>query len=166
MGTEGIQRLKRPPPGKSGGWRTLVIGYGNELRGDDGIGINVAGRIAARRLEGVRVIRRRQLMPELAEDIAQAGRVIFIDASVVPHPRGVEVRQISPPAGDTQGFAHALGPEQLLGLCEQIYRRRTPAWLVAVPAFDLELQAGLSGGARGLLAEATGEVERLCTNSR
>ena len=60
----------------------LVIGYGNALRTDDGIGWHVAERLADdARLDGVMVIQRHQLTPELALDISRADLVVLIDAS-------------------------------------------------------------------------------------
>ena len=53
-------------------WKWLVIGYGNELRGDDGAGIMVARRIAENPPPGVRSIVARQLTPELADELAYA----------------------------------------------------------------------------------------------
>jgi Ni,Fe-hydrogenase maturation factor len=47
----------------------LVIGYGNELRGDDAIGQWVARAVAAH-----------QLTPELAEDLAHTDYAVFVDA--------------------------------------------------------------------------------------
>ena len=63
----------------------LVIGYGNTLRTDDGVGRLAAERLADDpRLDGVRVIGRHQLTPELALDVSQAALVVFVDASQSP----------------------------------------------------------------------------------
>ncbi len=55
----------------------LVIGYGSDLRGDD-----AAGLLADRRLArlGFHAIAVHQLTPELAEQVAAARQVIFLDA--------------------------------------------------------------------------------------
>jgi len=44
----------------------LLIGYGNELRGDDAIGPLVARALAELRLPGTQVLALTQLTPELA----------------------------------------------------------------------------------------------------
>ncbi len=46
----------------------LVLGYGNELRGDDGLGPLVARTVADANIPGVRVLTARQLLPEFAAD--------------------------------------------------------------------------------------------------
>jgi Ni,Fe-hydrogenase maturation factor len=61
-------------------WSALVIGYGNDLRGDDAAGPRVAELIGARELPGVRAIASRQLTPDLAEQLARADLAVFVDA--------------------------------------------------------------------------------------
>ena len=62
--------------------RTLIIGYGNPLRGDDGVGWEVASRLAATiPEEAAHIMTVHQLTPELAESVSEAELVIFIDAS-------------------------------------------------------------------------------------
>ena len=84
---------------RTGGWpaSSLLIGIGNPLRGDDGVGpwlVETWGRRRARRGEvrgaqrgeggelparlQVRVVD--QLLPELAEELATVRRVLFVDA--------------------------------------------------------------------------------------
>ena len=67
---------------------TLIIGYGNPMRGDDAIGCH-----AARQLEqhfwndpDVEVIAAQQLIPEMAEDISLRDFVLFLDASFGEQP--------------------------------------------------------------------------------
>ena len=73
----------------------LVIGYGNELRGDDGIGPRVAEAIAAAHHPGVRVVSCFQLVPELAADLAKARLAVFVDALTGFGRTGVELRRIT-----------------------------------------------------------------------
>ncbi len=59
----------------------LIIGYGNPLRGDDGVGWHAAHELAHTICEPhVRVRACHQLPLDLAEPISQADAVIFIDA--------------------------------------------------------------------------------------
>ena len=55
----------------------LVIGYGNTLRGDDGVGPLAADTIRGWGLEGVAAISITQLTPELAEPISAARLAVF-----------------------------------------------------------------------------------------
>jgi hypothetical protein len=51
----------------------LVIGYGNTLRGDDGVGPRVAEAIEELNLPGVRTLVCQLLTPEFADPIARTG---------------------------------------------------------------------------------------------
>ena len=66
--------------------RCLVLACGNTLRSDDGVGPKLAAWAEERFRENpeVRVISRQQWTPDLAEDIAGADSVLFVDASVKP----------------------------------------------------------------------------------
>jgi hydrogenase maturation protease len=78
--------------------KLLVIGYGNTLRGDDGVGPRVAEAVERLQLPGVRTLICQQLSPEHAEMISQAERVVFVDAAV-DGPKEVQLRELVP--GDT-----------------------------------------------------------------
>ncbi len=140
----------------------LVIGYGNPLRGDDGAGPRVADAIAARALPGVRVLAVPQLVPELAEPVAGAGLVVFVDACRATP--GAEVR-VERAAANRRPVAlgHASDPGTLLALAEGVFGRCPAAWLVRVPAVQFELGEALSAAtARGVDAAAAA-VARLVT---
>ena len=79
--------------------RRLVIGYGNRLRGDDGVGWEVASRLAAAvPSEAAHILTVHQLTPELAEPVSEADLVIFIDASRVGEPGTWRCDHIKPVA--------------------------------------------------------------------
>ena len=61
--------------------RTLIIGYGNPLRGDDGLGWQVASELAKCVDALISVVAVHQLTPELAEPVSDADLVIFVDSS-------------------------------------------------------------------------------------
>jgi hydrogenase maturation protease len=113
----------------------LVIGYGNELRGDDGIGPHVARAVAALGQPGVRTVAVHQLTPELAEDVARAGLVIFVDARTGGEGEGegeaVRVRPIEA-GGQVSALGHNAAPRWLLALARDLYDRMPPAWWVTI----------------------------------
>jgi hydrogenase maturation protease len=113
--------------------RTLVIGYGNELRGDDAAGALVARRLASFGLAATEVVVAPMLVPEMALDMAESHRVLFVDASV----RCADCRvRLSPVqgTGDPPYSGCAYRPEHLAGLCEHLSGRAPRAWLLEVPA--------------------------------
>jgi hydrogenase maturation protease len=145
----------------AGDWgEVLVVGYGNPLRGDDGIGPHVAGRIAARGFPGVRVLSLVQLVPELAADLAGARLVVFVDARIGGEEGGVEVVPVA--ASGAPGWAaHAADPGALLALTGAVYGRVPEAVWVLVSGVDFGPGEGLSpAGARNARA-AVDRVEAL-----
>jgi hydrogenase maturation protease len=114
----------------------LVIGYGNPLRGDDGFGWHVARRLIEAGLEHLEIITCHQLTPELAEVIAQAEAVIFVDASLDTPPGEMIVCELEPSA-PSRTFTHHLGPTHVLELAHALYGRAPEAKLISVGAVNL-----------------------------
>lgn len=131
----------------------LVIGYGNTLRHDDGVGIDVAEAIAAMNLPGVKVIVRQQLAPELAAPISESRCVIFVDADQTVKD-GPELRPIEASASG-QVMAHAANPHSLLALARELFGRHPKAWLLSVPVEDFRFGVGLSHRSQAGLRAAT-----------
>jgi len=138
----------------------LVIGYGSTLRGDDAVGRLVVERVSERSLPNVTTISVTQLVPELAEQIAKAQAVIFVDACAENEGCGVEAREISrlPVVGD---MSHTAAPQEILALASACFDREPRAWLVAVPSTAFELTDGISSMAHLNVQSATRAVERL-----
>jgi hydrogenase maturation protease len=133
--------------------KTLVIGYGNPLRRDDGAGPQTAGKVARWDLPDVRTRAVFQLLPEHAAELAAVDRVLFVDASANPAIGTYQARRldgVSVPAGVSH-FGH---PGELLALARELYGRRPVAWLLTVPAADLGFGEGLSAAARAGMAAA------------
>ena len=123
--------------------RWLVIGIGNSLRRDDGIGPWMAEQVEAWRLPDVTTRSVHQLTPELAADIAAAEAVLFLDASVSNE------RGLRPIVGVAEAaIGHALSLSALLALAARAGMRTQTAWLATVRANDLEFGEELSPAAR------------------
>lgn len=131
----------------------LVIGYGNDLRGDDGIGPRVADAVAAWRRPGVEVLSLVQLTPEVAATLASAERVVFVDADARPDAPGVALRPVTP-APEIAAITHGADPCALLALCQAVYGRCPAAWLLTVPARRFDIGAPLSPAAEAGVARA------------
>lgn len=124
----------------------LIIGYGNELRRDDGVGPKVAASVAKWNLPGVRTLVCQQLTPELADPIASAGRVVFVDANANPSD-SVQLREIDP-TEVAQVMSHATNPLSLLALTQQAFGRCPSASWLTIPVQDLGFGDELSPLAR------------------
>ena len=142
----------------------LVIGYGNTLRQDDGVGPKAAEAVAALDLSGVRALACPLLTPELAEAVSQAGVVIFVDAAV-DSPREVQMRKLEP-AGSFQIMAHAASPATLLALARDVFGHAPEAWWLTIPVEDLGIGEAFSPLAQRGFETAVREVRKLATERR
>ena len=134
-----LPRTQRPDGTEAIRKRTLVIGYGSPIRGDDAIGPLAADRLEAEGVpDGVQVVSRHILTAELVPDIAAAELVVFLDASVDGPPGEVRLQRLRPDAQAVSTMAHFLDPRELLAWAEVLYDRRPAAWLVSAAGSRFE----------------------------
>jgi len=127
------------------GRRTLVIGYGNPLRKDDGLGWHAARLIAARTAgRAVEVITCHQLTPELAETLSHFSRAVFIDADAEGQPGEIHQRPVLPEPPAPSAFTHTCTPAGLLASAQQLYGHAPEAFVVTVTAQSFEFGDGLT----------------------
>jgi len=148
-----------PPAHASFGGNLLVIGYGNTLRQDDGVGPYVAEQVAELGLPGVRTHVSAQLSPEHVELVNAARLVVFIDASQKPG-RRVGLLPLGP-SPSSQLTTHAAEPGTLLALARDLYGRVPEAWWVTIPAERLGFGEEFSPLAWLGVEAAIGEVTTL-----
>jgi len=142
--------------------RCLILACGNTLRGDDGVGPWLAEWAEERfRAEsGIQISSRQQWTPELAEDIAQAQSVIFIDCSLELQPGSVSLHPVDPAPVNPTIATHHLGAPELLALARELYGSPPQsALLLAVGAASTEIGEELSGAVKAALPKASSELE-------
>lgn len=123
----------------------LVVGYGNALRTDDGLGWHAAALLADDpRLAGATVLQRHQLMPELALDISAAALVVLVDASHALPAGTVTVTRVEPAGDAGTTWSHHLSPPSLVALAHELYGRAPEVFLVSAGVESLELGDRLS----------------------
>jgi len=160
----------------------LVIGYGNTLRGDDGVGPRVAEAIEKLSLPGVRTLVCQQLSPEHAEPISRTGRVVFVDAELVAsytlqvagsesstcnhqpstfNYREVRLRRLEP-GESSQIMTHAADPRTMLALARDVFGHCPEAWWLTIPAVKLDFSENLTPEAQRGFEEAVKKIQELC----
>jgi hydrogenase maturation protease len=154
--------------------RVLVAGVGNVFLGDDGWGVALAGRLAARTLpHGVEVvdfgIRGMDLAYAMQDDYSA---VVLLDAT----PRGQRpgtLYVIEPDLDDTEMTidAHGMDPVKVLALARVLGAESLPRTLVVgcepqtrMSAEEEQIVAELTEPVRASLDEAVGLVEDLLTD--
>lgn len=130
---------------------TLVIGYGNTLRQDDGLGRVAAARLAAslspEQAAAVEIDEAHQLTLELAARIVPYARLILIDAArpTADHPPG-SIQQIDVTPAQAAGhlLGHYLEPGTLLAAAQALYGHAPRTVLLTITGAAFDHGAGLS----------------------
>jgi hydrogenase maturation protease len=120
----------------------LLIGVGNTLRGDDGVGIRV-GEKARVRFPHLDVLCMHGLAPELAETIAPYDLLLIVDASMTA--ASLCVSEVTPAVSGEKIEAHTMTPAGLLGLAATLYDHvPSRTVLIEVPVITCEFSEVLS----------------------
>jgi hydrogenase maturation protease len=91
----------------------VVVGIGNDLRGEDGFGIAVAKRL---RKSGIKTMTCLQLLPEMCLALHSVQTLVFVDASI-----GTNYRLASPLPSYESGFSHQINPFVFMELLYKLY---------------------------------------------
>ncbi len=121
----------------------LVIGWGNELRGDDGAGIRVSELLSSS-ISTLSIKTVHQLTPELAETVADASLVFFVDAEVgITELKWRELNIAQ--SLQLHLNSHALSPESLLAIAHTLYNKvPQKAYCIGIPANSFDFTDRLS----------------------
>jgi hydrogenase maturation protease len=142
----------------------LLIGYGNPLRQDDGLGWEVARQVEAQfEPEQVEVLSCHQLTPELAETISRAEVVVFVDARAGAEAAAgrVDCQSLVAESDAAPAFSHHVSPVLLLGLAHALYGADPAAWLLSVDGESFGYGSELSPKVRAVLPEVLARVRVL-----
>lgn len=136
---------------------TLVIGVGNDYRGDDAIGLIVVRRIRELNLPDVQVIESDGECTRLMESWKDAVRVILIDAVQSGATPGtihrVAAHEEELPAAMSQGSTHAFGVAEAIALSKALGRLPQHFIVFGVEVRNFALGALLSSEAAIALEE-------------
>ncbi|KSW11630.1 hypothetical protein CF15_02025 [Pyrodictium occultum] len=150
-----------------------MLGVGNTLHGDDGIGYCLARGIeACGGVGGARLAAIQHLSPGHISILEGYDTVVFIDSYLsedMPEDARVAVLEIDPAKLSEAEVAelvqeidpHSLNPVRLvvLAYAAQLFKGR--AYLVGVRPYSIEFMEGLSGEVRKAVPKALAELERL-----
>jgi hydrogenase maturation protease len=157
--------------------RTLLIGYGNPDREDDGVAWHILRALVIKmglpapasyedefpQNAQVDFAFYLQLTPEMAEEISAYEHVCFLDAhtGAIPEPvRLIDVEsdfQRSP-------FTHHLTPQSLISMCETLYQKKPKAALLSVCGYRFLFTRELSAETSALVSEAVSLIEAWLEN--
>ena len=152
--------------------RTLVLGFGNVYRRDDGVAFAVLNALRERLGcsplgidddgfddlgHPIDTVLLHQLVPELAEVAAPYDQLIFVDAHVSAIEQPVRQEELEPRFRSAT-VSHQLHPCTLLALVEQMRGGAPRGALISVRGYDFDFGEGLSEQTAALVPEAVGQI--------
>ena len=147
---------------------TLIIGYGNPDRQDDGVGWHILKNLSEQlgyqvpddpgasieindpRVDLMYVL---QIYPELAETISLYNRVCFVDAHTSDIPDEISWGVLSPEY-EKSPLTHHMSPKTVLSIASTIYGNQPEAILVSVRGYHFGFMRSLSPQTAKLAQEA------------
>jgi len=142
--------------------RPLIIGIGNPLRSDDGLGWAVAQQLSQDGDMDCDIRTVHQLTPELAQWMAVANLIVMIDASYEGEPGELRIRPLSLPAQPGAVGTHYTTPEELVALTVAIYGHCPRVVVVTMTGANFGLGEQLSLTVVQGLALVGAAVRRVC----
>jgi hydrogenase maturation protease len=142
--------------------RTLIIGYGNTMRGDDGVGPRAALELQSLLSDTDADVRiSHQLTPEYAELLSEFDIAVFIDASADGEAGTLTVTQIDASHIPDRVVSHHIDPESLLACSRALYGNAPVAYLITIAASSFGYMEGLSGPVRDRMGDLLDVVIRI-----
>lgn len=152
----------------SASMQPLIIGIGNPLRSDDGLGWVVAEQLSqegtTKRSCTIHMVH--QLTPELAQQMATATLVVMIDASREGEPGELHVRPLSLPAQPGPVGTHYTTPEELATLTAMVYGHCPPIVVVSMTGAQFGIGEQLSAVVALKIPFVCEAVQQVCSNVR
>lgn len=148
--------------------RTLVIGFGNLDRADDGVAYHVINTLRRRLGQDtlaedetgleelgseIDSIFLSQLTPELMDILADYRQIIFVDAHVYENVENLYCVPVVPEYAPST-FSHHISPPVMLALLKSLYQRDPAGYLVSIRGYDFDFHRDLSHDTKTLIEPA------------
>jgi hydrogenase maturation protease len=154
--------------------RTLIIGYGNLDRADDGVAYFVINSLRRRLGQaalpedntGLEELGAQtdsiflpQLVPELIDTLADYDQVIFVDAHVLEDVPDLFCTPVLPEYTPS-AFTHHVTPAMLLALLHGLHHREPAAHILSIRGYEFDFHRGLSAVTRTVADQAVEHILR------
>ena len=155
--------------------RTIIIGYGNIDRSDDGLAYEVINLV--RKKLGQHILEEGdtgmenlggqidsvflpQLLPEIMELLKGYEQIIFVDAHTGDNMEDLNCSRLTPQYTSST-FTHHMTPEALLAFLKTLYQHEPEAYMVSVRAHDFDFKRTFSSKTQPLLQPASEKIIQL-----
>jgi hydrogenase maturation protease len=155
--------------------RTIIIGYGNIDRSDDGVAYEIInlvrqnlgqkiledGDTGLEKLKGeIDSVFLPQLVPEIMELLTGYAQIIFVDAHAGADMKDLNCSKVTPQYVSST-FTHHMTPDALLAFLKTLYQHEPEAYIVSVRAHDFDFKRSFSPKTQSLLRPASDKIIEL-----
>ena len=140
----------------------LIIGIGNPLRSDDGLGWAVAEQLAQDDDPCREILTVHQLTPELAQWMAAADLVVMIDASREGEPGALRIHPLAASAQPGALGTHHMTPDELVALTTAVFGRCPPVVLVSMTGTNFSMGEQFSSVVAKRIPLVCAAVRQVC----
>ena len=152
--------------------KTLILGYGNLDRQDDGVAWHVLEKVARKlnrelpeKIEDTFIdlgnnpdlYFQLQLMPELADLLNDYERVCFVDAHTGAIENDLNIQTVDVEFQNSP-FTHHMTPETLLCFVDTMYKQIPEAILVSIRGYEFNFERSLSAKTNELAEQAADKI--------
>jgi hydrogenase maturation protease len=108
----------------------VIIGYGNELRGEDAFGVDAIKKLQKLGLENTKLISLHQLTPEVVLQLLDANEIIFIDASY--DEKNHYALACSLTEQDNLNLSHHISPKTIIYMLKSLYYKKSKFFIYSM----------------------------------
>ena len=149
---------------KEGSLSTCILGIGNTLRGDDGLGIFVCNELEKHRLPGVEIRVAHQLHIEMVSELQSFQRVILVDAAY--EGENVSLYRLKEQIQSGHPNSHNIDAYLLVQLSNTLFPETPDYFLCAVKGTEFDFKESLSEAAVNNAMEAVKVIRSFLTTGQ
>jgi hydrogenase maturation protease len=124
----------------------LLVGVGNSLRGDDGIGSYICSCIDALKIAGVQTLVTQQLDTALLDELMEAGHIIIADAAF--EGKAIDFIKVNGEEPILVASSHHMSASLLMQMAQTIYQKELSMMICAVAGYRFSMKEKLSARAK------------------
>lgn len=138
--------------------KILVVGIGNTLRSDDGVGAYICQKIEELEIPGVTTLIVQQLLLELIEDMAPFDHVLLVDAAI--NSTEVILEPLANGSLKPISSSHHVNASLLQTLAKKLYNKTLSLYLCTIPGFNFNTGDSLSLQTKDLSKNAIAIIKK------
>ena len=123
-----------------------IIGIGNPMRADDGVGAFICEILDEKKNDGLTCMTKHQLDFGITEELIEFEEVIFIDASI--ETPSISLQELSKEVKCSTSFSHHLQASMVAKLANELFDAHTRFYLCSVGCYRFRMGAAISAKAR------------------